>query len=120
VPDPAAVEARCTAKALHAEGIPMVLALEDLAGGEPPGPAGPGGPDGATARAGAALAGLVREYRAALRPGAADDDYWAVHDVLVVVADAHGPAATTPDGDPGVTPAGAPEPTPHDPPDGTA
>lgn len=91
VDDPAAVEACCLARALHSEGIPMVLALEDVTGAPTSTPAS--APDAPPVRheLGERYADLVERYRAAIRPDAADDDYWAVHDVLVVLAYAHGP-----------------------------
>jgi hypothetical protein len=89
VPDPAAVLALCTAKALHLEGIAMVLGLEDVSG-EPSAP-GPAGPARETLALGEVLADRTAAYLRALRPDAAEDDYWAVHDALVVVAEAHGP-----------------------------
>nr|WP_284287834.1 hypothetical protein [Angustibacter aerolatus] len=66
VPDPRAVEERANARALHAEGIPMVLAVEDLR----PGAAAPTSRDAL----GEVLADRLETYRAALRPDAADDD----------------------------------------------
>ncbi|GAB3678202.1 hypothetical protein [Angustibacter aerolatus] len=83
LPDPRAVEERANARALHAEGIPMVLAVEDLR----PGAAAPTSRDAL----GEVLADRLETYRAALRPDAADDDELAVHDVVVVLANAHGP-----------------------------
>jgi hypothetical protein len=94
VPDPVAVERVTAARELHAEGIPMVLALEDVSG--------PGGTPAAVPASrpavadtvrevGEALAGRIEEYRPLLRPQAAEDDEAAVHDVVVVVAFAHGP-----------------------------
>jgi hypothetical protein len=95
VADPVAVERVTAARALHAEGIPMVLALEDVSGpgGTPTASTEtPAAPERDAVRAvGGALARRVEEYRALLRPQAAEDDDWAVHDVLVVVAFAHGP-----------------------------
>lgn len=92
VDDPVAVQARCDAKVLQREGVPMVLALEDVTS-PPSDHPGPAGPAEATLALGERLADRVEAYRAVLRPQAADDDYWAVHDVLVVVSDAHGPTA---------------------------
>jgi hypothetical protein len=88
VADPAAVERWALRRALHAEGIPMVLALEDVSGAARPG--APEVPD-VVRDVGRALAQRVEDYRAVLRPGAGDDDEAAVHDVVVVVAAAHGP-----------------------------
>jgi hypothetical protein len=98
VADPVAVERVTSARALHAEGIPMVLALEDVSGpgGTPTATTAttastaPSEPDAVRA-VGGALARRVEEYRPLLRPQATEDDDWAVHDVLVVVAFAHGP-----------------------------
>ena len=78
---------RAAGASLAVEGIPMVLAVEDLAGGEP----GPAGPEDVTQEYGAALAERLRIYHAVLFPGADGDAYWPVHDALVVVSDAHGP-----------------------------
>jgi hypothetical protein len=78
---------RAAGASLAVEGIPMVLAVEDLAGGEP----GAAGPDTATQEYGAALAERLRVYHAVLFPAADGDAYWPVHDALVVVSDAHGP-----------------------------
>jgi hypothetical protein len=87
VPDVAAAAARCEGKALHMEGIPMVLALEDVTAADQPGPAGAGAAD-----LGAVLAERLARYHRALFPAAEADEYWPVHDALVVVADAHAPA----------------------------
>jgi hypothetical protein len=87
VPDVEWAASRAAGKSLAVEGIPMALALEDLAGGEP----GPAGPEGSTQEYGAALAERLRVYHAVLFPAANGDAYWPVHDALVVVSDAHGP-----------------------------
>ena len=78
---------RAAGASLAVEGIPMVLAVEDLAGGEP----GAAGPETATQEYGAALGERLRVYHAVLFPAADGDAYWPVHDALVVVSDAHGP-----------------------------
>ena len=77
---------RAAARSLAVEGIPMVLALEDVTGAPAPGPAGPGAD-----RVGAALGDRLRTYEAVLFPAADGDAYWSLHDALVVVSDAHGP-----------------------------
>ncbi len=79
------VASRSAGRSLAVEGIPMVLALEDVTGGAP-GPAG----DGA-GELGTELAERLRVYRAVLFPAADGDAYWPLHDALVVVSDAHGP-----------------------------
>ena len=85
VPDVEAAASLAAGRSLAVEGIPMVLALEDVAGnGPPPGPVAPD--------VGAALADRLRTYHAVIFPAADGDAYWPLHDTLVVVSDAHGPA----------------------------
>ncbi|WP_084963896.1 hypothetical protein [Thermoactinospora rubra] len=82
-PDPETVLADCEQRALEREGIPMVLALEDLTGGLPP------VRDASALAEGPELARLLGHYGERLRPGAADDDLKALASVLTVLARAH-------------------------------
>ena len=83
---------RTVGKSLAVEGIPMVLALEDVSAAHPTGgdhalrAAGAG-----SAELGVVLAQRLRTYHAVLFPAADGDAYWPIHDALVVVSDAHGP-----------------------------
>jgi hypothetical protein len=80
---------RAAGRSLADQGIPMVLALEDVTGPEPAPGATPAGPDAEAI--GAALADRLRVYHALLFPAADGDAYWPVHDALVVVSDVHAP-----------------------------
>ena len=86
VPDVEAAASLAAGRSLAVEGIPMVLALEDVSGAPAPGAAGTGADE-----VGRALADRLRTYRAVLSPAADGDAYWPLHDALVVVSDAHGP-----------------------------
>ena len=86
VPDVERAASLAAGRSLAVEGIPMVLALEDVTGeGPPPGPA--------DAEFGPVLADRLRTYHAVIFPAADGDAYWPVHDALAVVSDAHGPRA---------------------------
>lgn len=82
VADPQAVLRVCEARALEREGIPMILALEDLR-------------EDATVRDERALAEgpmfaqLLETYRTALRPDASDEDAGELGTVIAVLAFAH-------------------------------
>jgi hypothetical protein len=91
VADIEAAASRCAAKALHLEGIPMVLVLEDVTGEQQPDPAGEG-----AAELGAVLAERLADYHRVLFPSEDGDAYWPLHDALVVVSDVHAPAAPEP------------------------
>jgi hypothetical protein len=94
VDDVERVASRAAGRSLAVEGIPMVLGLEDVTGPSPapaPSPAGTGADE-----IGAELADRLRVYRAVLFPAADGDDYWAVHDALVAVSDAHAPRPVPP------------------------
>ena len=75
----AAAESEYAGRLLEREGIPMVLALIDETTPEPDD--------------GPAHAELLRAYREALRPGAADVDATALQDVLAVLSWVHRPGA---------------------------
>lgn len=81
--DPGAAEAEYATRRLDREGIPVLLTLHDETGTAAP------VTDPALLAEGAAYADLLAEYRAVLRPDAADDDQAALYDVLAVVAWVH-------------------------------
>ncbi|MEV0845077.1 hypothetical protein AB0J21_04165 [Streptomyces sp. NPDC049954] len=83
VPDPRALLDTLRERVLEREGIPMFLALQTPATTAGPGPGAPADAEGEE------LAGLLRHYRGALAPEAADDAEPALIDVLQVMGAAH-------------------------------
>ena len=83
---PEEAELAYAGRLLDRQGIAMVLALVDEAGPDA------AVEDEAVVADGVAQAGLLAEYRAALRPDAPDDDATAVQDVIAVFAHADRPA----------------------------